>query len=150
MAIKIEIFSRIHCHIIKKKKSRIVRVQIYNRKLKEKSNGHNRYDAYFCSCFCSLRNLENFDKQNKVLLLKGNVINVFAFNVGNNVFHSLFVKYYLFLIFASIVFDFYCTIILNGNMSSAEEKIKPSVWTQQAEVLIKKRYSLKGHMSILP
>lgn len=40
MPIKIEVFNRIHCHLIKKKNEQIVWVGICNRKLKEKSNGH--------------------------------------------------------------------------------------------------------------
>lgn len=34
-------------------------------------------------------------------------------------------------------------------MSSTEEKIKLSVWTCRVEVLIKWKYTLKGHMNII-
>lgn len=69
--------------------------------------------------------------------------------MGSNVFYSFFVTSYLFLILASIVFDFFCTSILNENMSNTEEKIKLSAWTCRVEVLIKWKSTLKGHMNII-
>lgn len=42
-------------------------------------------------------------------------------------FIAFFVTNYLFLILASIVFDFFYTTILNENMNNTEKKIKSSV-----------------------